>query len=192
MTRDNQIKPPSIDFGLIIRTTMPSLQPGIMDFFGLNAGGFRPIWFDPWTPDIWDIQTKKYQPIEITKSVRRWKKLATPIAKKYGIDPELVLRVIQVESGGNPNAVSKTGAIGLMQLMPATARSLGVKNPKNPRENIAGGVRYLRRMLDLFGEMKLALAAYNAGPGNVRKYNYQVPPFKETRNYIRKILGEEP
>ena len=108
-------------------------------------------------------------------------------AEKYGVSPALVRKLIQVESGGNPRAISPKGAMGLMQLMPETCRELGVVNPFDVRENIEGGVRYLRGLLDRFGNLELALAAYNAGPGRVREYG-GVPPFKETREFIRKVL----
>lgn len=112
---------------------------------------------------------------------------ATQEAKRQGVDPQLVLRVIQAESGGNPAAVSPKGARGPMQLMPDTARMLGV-NIDDPLDNIRGGVRYLAQQLKTFGTPELAAAAYNAGPGNVRKYG-GVPPFAETQGYVRKIAG---
>lgn len=125
---------------------------------------------------------------EFPPQVARWEPIVAPIAAKYGIETKWVLRIIEAESGGNPNAVSPKGAIGLMQLMPATARALGVQNPFDPVQNIEGGVRYLRHLLDRFGDLRLALAAYNAGPGNVERYG-GVPPFPETLRYLRRILG---
>jgi len=109
------------------------------------------------------------------------------IARQEGIDPELMLRVIQQESSGNPNAQSKKGAFGYMQLMPGTANDLGVDRT-DPADNMRGGARYLRQQLDEFHTVPLALAAYNAGPGNVSKYG-GIPPFKETINYVSRITG---
>lgn len=112
----------------------------------------------------------------------------TRIAREEGVDPGLLMRVAQTESGFNQNVRSPKGAIGVMQLMPDTARYLKV-DPYDVDQNIRGGARYLREQIRAFGgDVRLGLAAYNAGPGNVRKYN-GVPPFKETRNYVNKILG---
>ena len=111
-------------------------------------------------------------------------------AIRHRIRPELVRAVIQVESAFNPRAVSPKGAMGLMQLMPATARQFGVIDPFNPAENIRAGVSYLRQLLDRYDhDEQLALAAYNAGPGAVDKYGTKVPPYKETQNYVQKITG---
>jgi hypothetical protein len=116
---------------------------------------------------------------------------AVESATKQGVDPALVLSVIQAESNFNPKAVSKVGARGLMQLMPATAKGLGVKDSFDYRQNIDGGVKYLSSMLKRFdNNPRLAVAAYNAGPGAVQKYG-GVPPYKETTNYVNKILGSE-
>ena len=108
-------------------------------------------------------------------------------ARKHGIPTDLFLRLVQQESAWNPNARSRVGAIGLAQLMPGTARYLKV-NPRDPKQNLEGGARYLKQMYRKFGSWRLALAAYNAGPGAVEKHG-GVPPYRETRNYVRKILG---
>jgi soluble lytic murein transglycosylase-like protein len=109
-------------------------------------------------------------------------------AGQHGLSDDLVRAVIQVESAFNPLALSPKGAMGLMQLMPATADEFGVLNPFDPDENIRAGVAYLRRLIDRYdGRVELALAAYNAGPGAVDKYGEQVPPYRETRDYVRRI-----
>lgn len=112
---------------------------------------------------------------------------ARKAARRYGVPEDLFLRLITQESAWNPKARSHKGAIGLAQLMPATARTLRV-DPHNPLENLDGGARYLAEQYRTFRSWRLALAAYNAGPGAVKKYN-GIPPFKETRGYVRAILG---
>lgn len=110
-------------------------------------------------------------------------------ANKHGLDPALLECLVQAESDFNPNTVSNKGAMGLTQLMPGTARSLGVSNPMDPAQNLDGGAKYLAGLLKRFnGDEKLALAAYNAGPGAIQKYN-GVPPYKETQNYVTKITS---
>ena len=113
--------------------------------------------------------------------------MARTAARKHGVPEDLFLRLIQQESGWNAGAKSNKGALGLAQLMPATARTLRV-NPRVPRENLEGGARYLRQQYDRFHSWRLALAAYNAGPAAVEKYG-GVPPYRETKNYVRKIWG---
>ena len=110
-------------------------------------------------------------------------------ARDHNVDPLLVHSIIQVESNYNPYAVSPKGAQGLMQLMPPTARDLGVSNSFDPRQNIEAGVRYLKYLQDLYKDDRLALAAYNAGPGAVQKYKW-IPPYPETQNYVNRV-GEQ-
>lgn len=131
----------------------------------------------------------KYQVQEpMNMSKVQIQQIVSSACEKYNVEPKLVMALIQQESAFNQNAISKAGAQGLMQLMPATAKSLGVNNAFNPKENVEGGVKYLKSLLDKFnGNKILALAAYNAGPNAVKKHN-GVPPYKETQNYVKNIL----
>ena len=136
---------------------------------------------------------KKDQKLRTTfgcvKNPKEFEPIINSCALEYGVDKSLVKAVIQAESGYNPNAVSRKGAAGLMQLMPKTAEGLKVSNSLDPAENIRGGVRYLKFLLDTFkGDVSLALAAYNAGLSKVAKYG-GVPPYVETRNYVAKVLN---
>jgi soluble lytic murein transglycosylase-like protein len=113
--------------------------------------------------------------------------MARSAARKHGVPEDLFLRLVNQESRFNPNAKSHKGAIGLAQLMPATARELGV-NPNDPKQNLEGGAKYLKQQFLAFKSWRLALAAYNAGPGAVKKHG-GVPPYRETKNYVKKIWG---
>src|SRR5687768_8487941 len=114
--------------------------------------------------------------------------IITVMAETHGVDPLLVRALIQVESGDKPRARSNKGAMGLMQLMPSTARLYNVRNPYDPKANIAAGVKHLKSLLDRFRTVDLALAAYNAGEGAVKKFN-GIPPYRETRDYVSRILS---
>jgi len=132
--------------------------------------------------------TKAAQPLRFSEPYKRFNKLIEAAAERYGVDPALIKAVIMAESGGNPRAVSKRGARGLMQLMPGTAKALGVKDCFNPEHNINGGVKYLKDLLDYFeGDLRMVLAAYNAGITKVRRYN-GIPPYRATRSYIDKVI----
>ena len=135
-------------------------------------------------------QGLKYKVAELPSlSKGQIQQLVSQVSEKYKVDDKLVMALIQQESNFNTSAVSKAGAMGLMQLMPATAKTLGVLNPFSAEQNIEGGVKHLKNMLDKYkGNLILALAAYNAGGGSVDKYG-GVPPYKETQNYVRKILA---
>ena len=135
-------------------------------------------------------QGLKYKVAELPSlSKGQIQEMVTQISEKYKIDNKLVMALIQQESNFNTSAVSKSGAMGLMQLMPSTAKTLGVLNPFSAEQNIEGGVKHLKNMLAKYnGNLILALAAYNAGGGSVDKYG-GVPPYKETQNYVKKILA---
>ncbi len=122
----------------------------------------------------------------LQKRLTKYDGIISKAAKKFNVDKGIIKSIIAAESYANPKAVSRTGAKGLMQLMDQTADSLGVKNSFDPEENIMGGTKFIKHLLKKYDSIDLALAAYNAGPGNVDKYN-GVPPFKETQNYIKRI-----
>jgi soluble lytic murein transglycosylase-like protein len=129
------------------------------------------------------------QPAVPEKPEPRFHSIIQEASDRYRVDPELIRAIIMTESSNNPRAVSGKGARGLMQLMPATAKALGVEDSFNPEHNIYGGVRYFRQLLDKFdGDTKVALAAYNAGSRKVRQYK-GIPPFKATHYYINKVLS---
>ncbi|MFS8640308.1 MAG: lytic transglycosylase domain-containing protein [Symbiobacteriaceae bacterium] len=123
-----------------------------------------------------------------SSAMGRFRALFEEAARRYGLDPRLLWAVARAESGLNPAAVSPAGAVGLMQLMPSTARALGVSDPFDPVQNVDAGARYLRQQLERFGDIRLALAAYNAGPGAVQRYG-GIPPYRETRQYVERVLA---
>ena len=140
---------------------------------------------------------KRYKPIDKRKVRRRsyrapkrddYDGLIQTTAAEYGIPPALVKAVIAAESAFNPTAVSRAGAQGLMQLMPSTAAALGVSNSLVPEENVRGGVTYLRLMIERYGDLQRALAAYNAGPAAVDRYG-GIPPYRETKDYVARVLS---
>lgn len=130
-----------------------------------------------------DVDTE----FEIVPPSEAYEEIIQEAAAEYDVDPLLIRAVMQAESAFHPYAVSRAGAEGLMQLMPELATEMGVNDSFDPRENIMGGARYLKRLLDYHnGNLDLALASYNAGPGNVQRYG-GVPPFRETRKYVKTI-----
>ena len=134
------------------------------------------------------IRTRPKRPPSSSRSPRRFERIVRSASDRYGVDPNLVSAMIKVESNFNPRAVSRKGARGLMQLMPETARGLGVGDIYDPTENINGGVRHFKLLLDRFGgNQRMALAAYNAGAKAVERYR-GIPPFSETRKYVRLVL----
>ncbi len=132
--------------------------------------------------------TAQTQGAAVADTLQRFEQEITRSAQQSGLDPALILAVVMEESGGDPLATSSRGAQGLMQLMPGTAKEMGVDDSTSPSQNLAGGSRYLSKMMKRYdGNLELALAAYNAGPGNVDKAGGQVPGFKETRSYVQRV-----
>jgi soluble lytic murein transglycosylase-like protein len=135
-------------------------------------------------PEAFISTTEAFRPLPATIA---YNDAIAEAAELYGLDPNLIRAIIRAESAFNPFAVSRAGAQGLMQLMPAVAKELNVLDPFDPRQNIFGGARYLRQLLDMHkGNVNLAVASYNAGPGAVDRYN-GIPPYRETRNYVKKV-----
>ena len=176
------------------------LASGIMpaaayaDVFELGSGGnfveiSKPAWQPEVAPIIDGYAPVVMQPLPVpTPSQNGVRQQIQQAAARYGLNSELVDAVAWQESRYNPRARSSAGAIGVMQLMPGTARQLGVTNPHDVRQNVAGGAAYLREQLERFGNnVPLALAAYNAGPGAVMKYG-GIPPYRETQDYVQKIM----
>lgn len=132
--------------------------------------------------------TSRYQ--NLNKNREKHSGTIETMAQRYNLSKSLIHAVITAESAYDSDAVSRAGAVGLMQLMPGTAKRYGVKNRRNPYDNVKGGVEYLRDLLVLYNNnLRLALAAYNAGEGAVKKYNNEIPPYKETQNYVKKVIA---
>ena len=162
--------------GKLVLSDQPRLDRGTMNTYAVSGAS--------------TVRTTK--PLVPSLKSARYDASINEHSRRMGVSADLVRAVIQVESAFNPSAVSTKGAMGLMQLMPATAIELGVSNPFEPDQNIRGGVSYLKRLLVRYDhKVELALAAYNAGMGNVEKYG-AVPPFKETQAYVKKITGAAP
>lgn len=135
------------------------------------------------------IRTAPVRHRQLKNRKRQFSKLIAKIAKRYKLESALLHAMIRVESAYNPKAKSKVGAVGLMQLMPTTAKLYGVSNRLNPEENIAGGARLLCDLLKRYNnDLSLVLAAYNAGVGAVLRHGNKIPPYSETRNYVKKVL----
>ena len=137
----------------------------------------------------WEEAKSRIAVEEFEENQRKHSSTIDYYAQRYGLPRSLLHAVVTAESAYDPNAISRAGAVGLMQLMPETAKRYGVQNRRNPSENINGGTRYLRDLLLKFNNnLVLALAAYNAGEGTVERYGNKVPPYKETKNYVNKVI----
>jgi len=171
--------------GVLLVPFIVGIPPADADIYRYVDANGRVQFTDTPTHGRWDMYRKESPSIE--SGHRSYLDIIRRHADFYRLEEALVKAVIKVESDYQPQIVSKKGAQGLMQLIPATARSVKVNNPFDPSENIRGGSEYLRRMLDLFNDdLELALAAYNSGPTTVKQYG-GIPPYDETRNYVKKV-----
>ncbi len=172
-------------FVLLGIATNSAFAKGQIYFYEDESGGLHftdsPDKKSPFKPYLFFNTARKEMPASEFAS------LITTYCDLYDMDKDLVRAVIKVESNFRPKAVSNAGAQGLMQIMPSTAKELGLDRPFEPEDNLEAGIRYLRILLDYFVDIPLALAAYNAGPENVKKYG-GIPPFTETQNYVQKVL----
>ena len=168
-----------------------SMNPESLGSQNLYYQGINQV-FSPSTLNAALAAAKQQTDAAVTQTnpaAKDYGQLIKQAAEKFDLPENLLSSIIQHESNFNSKAVSHAGAQGLMQLMPGTAKFLGVKDSFDPEQNITGGARYIRQMLNQFnGSIELALAAYNAGPGNVKKHG-GIPPFKETQNYVKKVLN---
>ncbi len=161
---------------------------GVMHYTNrpIKRPGFRLLW----RSTAFERKTSRVNAKAFQRNRKRFEPLIRAVAERWQLRPELLNAVVRVESLYDPNATSSTGAVGLMQLMPETARRLGISDRRDPKANLEGGARYLRELLEMFRyDLKLALAAYNAGEKAVRQYGNRVPPYPETQDYVRKVLS---
>jgi len=181
-------------FGMLSLSIIPIANSSYADFYSyVDQKGVHHYTNIPPTDKRYKLKwrTKKasVKPNGIYAYSKSYEEEILRAAKRHNLDPDLVKAVIKVESNFNSSAISRKGAIGIMQLMPDTADDYNVSNPFNPKENIDGGTKYLKKLMEMFsGDLELALAAYNAGENAVIKYGFRVPPYSETINYVEKVL----
>ena len=181
-------------FGILFFSIIPIVNSSYADFYSyVDQKGVHHYTNIPPTDKKYKLKwrTKKasVKPNGIYNYPKSYEKDILRAAKQHDVDPDLVKAVIKVESNFNSSAISRKGAMGIMQLMPDTAEGYSVDNPFNPKENIDGGTKYLKKLIEMFGgDLKLALAAYNAGENAVIKYGFRIPPYNETIDYVEKVL----
>ncbi len=182
--------PPPCDTPLVTVTVTPATAPTIQTWRTIApAPASSPPAPAPCRPPPVMVEGPGTRPARLdTVSRQRLTPVIQQVAVAYQLEPALLHAVISAESGYNPQARSPKGARGLMQLMPATAQRFGVVDPYEPITNLTGGARYLRWLLDMFTDLRLALAAYNAGEGAVQRYGNAIPPYPETRTYVQRVL----